>query len=65
MVTQEQLIKGIITYTDKEVMPHLPTVGRWGVGSVIILAQGRISQIADSMLSNTFAKTLLSLAYMR
>lgn len=58
MVNKEQLIKGVLLYADKEVMPHLPTVGKWGLGSIILLAQNKATNILDQLSINPFVMSL-------
>lgn len=58
MTSKEQLKNGILTYVDREVIPHLPTAGKWGMGTVIILATSNYEQIYESLLENTIIKSL-------
>lgn len=58
MVTKEQFIIGILTYADQEIMPHLPTIGKWGMGTMMVLAESRTESIIDSLVNNPLAKSL-------
>ena len=35
MYTSEQVINGLVTYTDREVIPKLGTSGKWIVGTMV------------------------------
>lgn len=52
MITKEQFVNGLITYLDREVIPQLPTSGKWYVGTVAFLATTK-TDIIFSQLQNT------------
>lgn len=58
MVNKEQLIKGILTYADKEIIPQLPTAGKWGLGTIILLSQNKVSDIISSMVTNQYIQSI-------
>lgn len=58
MVTKEQFVNGILVYLDKEVMPALPTIGKWGIGAGIILAKNQADTIVSNLTQNSIVKTL-------
>lgn len=58
MVTKEQVIKGIITYADNEVIPQLPTTGKWGLGSMILMTQDRMSELLNDLSTNSVVNAL-------
>lgn len=49
---------GLMTYAEKEVIPHLSTAGKWGVGTVLVLMSGRAQSIIDELSTNEFVKML-------
>lgn len=58
MVTKEQLIKGIINYIEKEIMPYLSTANKWLVGTIVVLANRKSNEIINELCSNGFLKSL-------
>lgn len=52
MVSREQFIKGILTYADREVIPYLPTAGKWGIGSIILIAKSRLDCVIIELIDN-------------
>lgn len=58
MVTKEQFINGILVYAEKEVIPALPTIGKWGIGAGIILAKNQADTIITNLANNNIVKTL-------
>lgn len=56
MVTKEQIKNGLLRYLDAEVLPALPTSGKWVAGAAIILATSNFDRIyADLMTSPVIA----------
>lgn len=58
MVTKEQLMNGLLTYADHEVIPRLTTAGKWGVGTAIILMSQQANQVIDTLTSNEVIKMM-------
>lgn len=58
MVSKEQFVKGVIRYADNEIIPHLPTMGKWGVGTIIVLAKNQSEQILDQLIVNPLVLSL-------
>lgn len=54
----EQVINGLISYADNEVMGKLPTTGKWFMGTGIALASNKVSNVVDAMIDNTIVKML-------
>lgn len=58
MVTQEQFVNGMINYVDNEVIPKLPTIGKWGLGSIIVLTSSKTNEIVNLLTSNPIVATI-------
>ena len=58
MVNKEQFMNGILTYIDKEVIPVLPTAGKWGIGTVVLLVTDKYSRLFDEITSNPIIKSI-------
>lgn len=58
MVTKEQFMNGLLMYADKEIIPHLPTVGKWGIGAAIILATSKGEELLDNLENNSVVQAL-------
>lgn len=58
MVTKEQFVTGIMTYAEKEVIPHLSTAGKWGVGTFIVLMTAKTQTIINELTSNELIRML-------
>lgn len=58
MVSKTQFINGVIDYIDNEMMPHLPTSGKWSMGAMVILAKNRSENMLDSLVANPLFETL-------
>lgn len=58
MVNKEELVNGILRYIDDEVIPHLPTGGKWVLGSLVFLITERSNVLLEQLLSNELIKTL-------
>lgn len=54
LYTKEQVLNGIASYLDDEVMSKLPTHGKWIMGTAIALSRDNISEI----LNNPYIKML-------
>lgn len=52
MITKEQFMNGLIDYADHEVMPILPTSGKWGLGTMIVLAKKKANTVLDELITN-------------
>lgn len=58
MISKEQLRNGIVAYIDGEVIPHLPALGKWGLGSMVVLATRKFDNIYDELSSNKIVNSL-------
>lgn len=58
MVSREQFINGILRYIDDQVMPHLPTTGKWGLGTLVVLASERSNVMFEQLMSNEVVRSL-------
>lgn len=50
-VTKEQIIKGIVSYADKEIMPVVSTPAKWAIGTAMTMAlndKGKIDVLLNS-----------------
>lgn len=54
----DQVINGLISYADNEVMKMLPTSGKWIVGSMITLMTAKVNEIANDLSNNEIIKML-------
>ena len=58
MVTKEQFMNGVLSYIENEVIPHLPTAGKWGLGALTLLASTKANALYASLAQNTLVKSL-------
>ena len=58
MVNKEQIFNGIIRYIDFEVMPHLPTYGKWLIGTYITLLSSRLESIYNELTQSPMIRNL-------
>lgn len=58
MVTKEQFKNGLLRYIDGEVMPALPTTGKWVAGAAVTLASSKFDKILNDFASNPMIKAL-------
>lgn len=56
--TPEQVINGLISYADNEIMNKLPTSGKWIMGTAIGLASNKVSNVVDSLVNNSIVKMM-------
>ena len=52
MVSKEQVFNGIIRYLDFEVMPHLPTYAKWGIGTYVTLLSGKFDKAYNAIIQS-------------
>ncbi len=58
MVNKEQIFNGLIKYIDNEVMPHLPTHGKWMIGTSIVLISDRLDAAYNALLQSPYISML-------
>lgn len=58
MVNKEQILNGILSYIDSEIMPSLPTAGKWEMGTLILLGSAKYDDIFKQVVSNPFLQSL-------
>ncbi|MBQ0141857.1 MAG: hypothetical protein KBT06_03490 [Prevotellaceae bacterium] len=58
MVNQEQFMNGILSYIDAEIMPSLPTAGKWELGTLILLGSTKYNEIFKQVASNSLLQSL-------
>lgn len=54
LYTKEQVVNGLNNWVDEEIIPRLPTSGKWIIGTAVGLAMSN----ADAVLSNGSLKVL-------
>lgn len=54
----EQVINGLISYADNEVMSKLPTSGKWVMGTAIGLATTKANNLVETLKTNTIVQML-------
>lgn len=54
----EQVVRGLISYADNEVMAKLPVSGKWIMGTAVGLAANKTSNIIDTLKNNTVVNML-------
>lgn len=54
----DQVLNGLISYADNDVMKMLPTSGKWIVGSLITIMTSKVSDIANELSNNDIVKML-------
>lgn len=58
LVTKEQLMTGLISYIDKDVMPLLPTQSQWILGAAVILLPNKANEIISTVSQNAVVQAL-------
>ena len=58
MRSDEQVIRGIVSYIDNEVMPKMTTAGKWMVGAWTVLAAEKASSVIHVVLSHPAVTSL-------
>lgn len=58
MITKEHLMNGLLQYVDSDVIPHLPTHGKWVVGTIVTMVSSKANDVIDSMLSNPIVQAI-------
>lgn len=58
MVTKKQFIAGIGNYIDDEIIPKLPTSGKWAMSTLSIIALKRSEGLIDSLKNVEMIKQL-------
>lgn len=58
MVTKEQFINGLVRFFDSDVIPQLPTAGKWMVGAMVIGASKKAENIIASLSVNPVVKAM-------
>lgn len=56
MITKEQMMNGLLTFADNEVMPYLPTSGKWIAGTFITLLSSDYSKMVNTLMDNELVK---------
>lgn len=57
LYTKEQVMNGIISYIDNEIMPHMPTLNKIVIGTGMVLAIKNSETILNNAI-NTYGKIL-------
>lgn len=47
---------GMVDYVDHEVIPHLPTSGKWGVGAMTIMLTKKYNNVYEQLKNNSIVK---------
>lgn len=58
MVTKEQLLNGILSYIENDIIPSLPTAGKWGLGTISVLVASRYNDIFAELIKNPVIKAM-------
>lgn len=58
MVNKEQIFNGLIKYIDNEVIPHLPTHGKWMIGTFAFLLSSKYEQAFQMIMQTDMAEML-------
>lgn len=58
MVPKEQFLNGLVRYCDVDVIPQLPTSGKWIVGAMVIGATKKAENIITQLSSNPIVKSI-------
>lgn len=58
MVNKECFMNGILKYIDQEVIPELPTTGKWGIGTMVLLASDQYSHLLEELMTNSIIKSI-------
>lgn len=56
--TSEQIINGLMSYAEAEVMGKLPTAGKWIMGTAIVLAANKMPQVAKEFVNHPLVRML-------
>lgn len=54
----DQIISGTINYIDSEIMPSLPTAGKWLVGAGVGIVKSRASSFISAITNNDMIKAV-------
>lgn len=54
----EQIMQGLMSYADNEVIPKLPTSSKWIMGTAIALGQNKVHDIMSALMENSIVKML-------
>lgn len=52
MITKQQFVNSLTKYIDTEVLPNLPTLGQWGLGTIVVLAKRKADTMIDDLMTN-------------
>lgn len=58
MANKDEVVNGILKYIDDEVIPVLPTSGKWGLGTMVLLASEKSDEIFKTLTDNSIVKSL-------
>lgn len=58
MITREELKNGILNYADNEVLTSLPTAGKWGIGTLLIIFSSKFDNVFNEAWSNPIIKAM-------
>lgn len=58
MITKQQLMGGIADYIDDEIIPNLPTNGKWAMSVLSIIAMKRSESIVDELIKSSILQTI-------
>lgn len=58
MKTSEEMVNGLMRYINKEVIPKMNTSGKWMLGTVVGMAEGKAHDVALTIQGNDLAKAL-------
>lgn len=58
MNTSEQIVNGLMRYTDREIIPKMGTAGKWIIGTAAGMIGQRAGSIANGLQSNSIAKMM-------
>lgn len=53
-----QVVNGIINYADHEVIGHLPSTGKWILGTAVGIASTKVNDMVLSLQNNAIAKSM-------
>ena len=54
----EQVLNGLISYADHEIIDKLPTTGKWVVGTAIGMMSNKAEMFVDNLKSNAIVQML-------
>ena len=58
MNTSEQIVNGLMRYTDREIIPKMGTAGKWIIGTAAGMIGKRAGTIANGLQTNSIAKMI-------